>query len=142
MNSTDLTGSIAMSTYSSFLSILVGVLFVSSQTTKKSCNALCPTSSNKNDSTAPLISFLVNSSFGSKINGLAIESNCVLRNTANLETFILSKAELALVFVKLPKFTIPAPAKKVIGFILTSCIESLTDSVTDIVSNSPDAVSM
>ena len=67
INSTDLTGSTAISTYSSFLSILVGVLFVSSQTTKKSYNALCPTSSKQNDSIAPLISFLVNSSFGSKI---------------------------------------------------------------------------
>ena len=76
------------------------------------------------------------------MNGFAIASNWFLRYTANLETFILSKAELAVVLVKLPKFTIPAPAKKVIGFIFTSCIESLTDSVTDIVSNSPELASM
>src|SRR6056300_671746 len=72
------------------------------------------------------------------MNGLAIASSCVLRYTASLETLILSNAELADVFVKLPKFTIPAPEKKVIGFTLTSCIESLTDSVTDIVWNSPE----
>ena len=41
-----LTGSIAISTYNSFLSILVGVLFVSSHTTKKSKIALLPTNSN------------------------------------------------------------------------------------------------
>ena len=74
--------------------------------------------------------------------GLAIASNCDLRYTANLATLILSNAELADVFVKLPKFTIPAPAKNVIGLILTSCIESLTDSVTDIVSNSPELAFM
>ena len=35
------------------------------------------------------------------MNGLAIASNCVLRYTANLETLILSNAELADVLVKL-----------------------------------------
>ena len=142
MNSTDFTGSIATSTYSSFLSILVGVLFVSSHTTKKSNNALWPTSSNKNDSTACLISFLVNSSFGSNINGFAIWFNCCLKNTTNLDTFILSSADDPETFVKFPKFTIPAPEKKVIGLTFAVCNASLVASVNDIVSNSPVEESM
>ena len=91
MNSTALTGSIATSTYSSFLSILAGVLLVSSHTTAKSNSALCETSSNKNDSTDCLISFLVSVSFGSNINGLASLSKFNLTKATNLATFTLSR---------------------------------------------------
>ena len=105
MNSTALTGCIAMSMCNSFLSILAGVLFVVSQTVIKSNNPLCATSSPSSLSTTVFAFALVTSSFGSNKNGLAITSNLSRKYATNLATLTLSNALVVLCRVFWPKIT-------------------------------------
>ena len=137
MNSTALTGSIAMSNHSSERSILVGVLFVSSQTTKKSYSALCPTSSNRKLSVACLISLRVILSLGSNKNGLTNNDSCLRKYATKRATLILSNADAFLARVYCPKLTIPAPGIVAIGLILTPASTSRRLCGSAVVLNSP-----
>ena len=112
INSTALTGCIAMSMYSSFLSILAGVLFEVSQTDTKSNKPLCITRLDSKLSTTCFAFDLVIASFGSNKNGLTMSSSLSLMYTISLATLILSNA-LAVGFrVFCPNTASPLPGMK------------------------------
>ena len=78
--------------YSSFASILAGVLFVSSQTTAKSYTPRCVRIFDKNPSNVALALRLVFASFGSNKNGLPITAKRSLRYAVRRATFTRSRA--------------------------------------------------
>ena len=95
----------------SFLSITSPVLFVSSQTTKKSVIPRLPCTSLKKGSTMFLKFALVNSSLNSNNWNLEAVDIAFSKVMNNLLTLILSNAEGAVNPVLSPKRTVPCPGK-------------------------------
>ena len=114
-----------MSALNSFLSMTSPVLFVSSQTTKKSVIPLRPCTSLRNGSTIFLNCALVNSSLNSKSWNLEAVDIAFSKVMNSLLTFILSNALGADNPVLSPNKTVPCPGNVTTGFILALYKSSL-----------------
>ena len=120
-----LAGLIKISAMNSFLSITSPVLFVSSQTTKKSVIPRLPCTSLKKGSTMFLKLALVNSSLNSKSWNLEAVAIAFSKVMNSLLTLILSNAEGADKPVLSPNNTVPCPGNVATGFTLALYNSSL-----------------
>ena len=113
----DLFGLMYISATKLFESITCGVLFVSSQTTRKSVIPLLPRTFLRNGVTKFTNCARVNSSLNSKSWNLAAVAIDFSRIMNNLRTLILSKADGLLNRVLSPNKTGPMPGNETTGLI-------------------------
>ena len=104
-----------MSALNSFASITCAVLFVSSQTTRKSKIPLRPCTSRKKGSTRATNCALVNASLNSNNWNLAAVAIAFSRTINNLRTLILLNALGESSIVLSPNNTIPEPGVEITG---------------------------